>query len=75
MDFEVACTDGFETVGKKIPERTTPIHAGKHDITTGSSTYDLATGLQYGVATGSKQLVKFMTEHIQVCSDSPSLWG
>ncbi|CAG8933724.1 unnamed protein product [Penicillium salamii] len=71
MDFEVACTDGFDTVGKKIPERTTPIHAGKHDITTGSSTYDLAAGLQYGIATGSKQLVKFMTEHIQLIHSPP----
>ena len=65
MDFEVASPDAFEISGK-TQEKTTAIHAGKHDIAAGTSLYDLATGLQYGLGTGSKQLVKFLTEHIKV---------
>ncbi|KOS37937.1 hypothetical protein ACN38_g11250 [Penicillium nordicum] len=71
IDFEVGSTDAFETVGKKIPDTTTSIHVGKHDSTTGASSYDLAIGLQYGLGTGSKQLLKFLTEHIQLIHNPP----
>ncbi|KAJ5602571.1 Aminotransferase swnA [Penicillium hordei] len=71
IDFEVGSTDAFETVGKKIPDTTTSIHVGKHDSTTGASIYDLAIGLQYGLGTGSKQLVKFLTEHVQLIHNPP----
>ncbi|CEJ60633.1 hypothetical protein PMG11_09201 [Penicillium brasilianum] len=71
IDFEVGSTDAFKTVGKKTPDTTTSIHAGKHDSIAGTSIYDLAIGLQYGVGTGSKQLVKFLTEHIQLVHNPP----
>lgn len=73
IDFEVGSTDAFETVDKKIPDTTTSIHAGKHDSIAGTSIYDLAIGLQYGLGTGSKQLVKFLTEHVQVRLSADSL--
>lgn len=66
MDLEVGSTDAFETAGKKIPDITTPIHAGKHDTMTKTSIYDLAIALQYGQGMGSKQLIQFLTEHVQV---------
>lgn len=66
MDFEVGSTDAFETVGKKIPDITTPIHAGKHDSMAKTSIYDLAIALQYGQGMGSKQLIQFLTEHVKV---------
>ncbi|PLB54887.1 putative aromatic aminotransferase Aro8 [Aspergillus steynii IBT 23096] len=71
MDFEVGSTDAFETVGMKIPDTTTAIHAGKYDNTTGTSIYDLEIALQYGLGTGSKQLVKFLTEHVQLTHNPP----
>ncbi|KAF7712192.1 Uncharacterized protein PECH_003975 [Penicillium ucsense] len=71
IDFKVGSTDAFETVGKKTPDTTTSIQAGKHDSITGASKYDLAIALQYGLGTGSKQLVEFLTEHIQLIHSPP----
>ncbi|CAG7921087.1 unnamed protein product [Penicillium olsonii] len=71
MGFQVASPDAFKSSDNKTTEKTTAIHAGKHDITAGTSLYDLATGLQYGLGTGSKQLVKFLTEHIQLIHSPP----
>lgn len=67
MNLEVGSTNAFATVGKETPASTTTIHAGKHDSSSGLSTYDLAIALQYGQGTGSAQLVKFLTDHVKVC--------
>ena len=67
----------FENISVKIPvpprfsEQETVqtgqvLIAGKHDIKTGSSLYDLDVALNYGQATGAAQLLRFVTEHTEV---------
>lgn len=45
--------------------------AGKHDIQEGKSLYDLAVCLNYGQATGSAQLLRFVTEHTEIVHNPP----
>lgn len=71
MSLEVGSTNAFATVGKETPASTTAIHAGKHDSSSGLSTYDLAIALQYGQGTGSAQLVKFMSDHVKMVHSPP----
>jgi aromatic amino acid aminotransferase I / 2-aminoadipate transaminase len=45
--------------------------AGKHDIREGKSLYDLEVCLNYGQATGSAQLLRFVTEHTEIVHNPP----
>ncbi len=45
--------------------------AGKHDIRNGKSLYDLEVCLNYGQATGSAQLIRFVTEHTEIVHKPP----
>lgn len=45
--------------------------AGKHDIREGKSLYDLEVCLNYGQATGSAQLLRFVTEHTEIVHKPP----
>ena len=45
--------------------------AGKHDIREGKSLYDLEVCLNYGQATGSAQLLRFVTEHNEIVHKPP----
>jgi aromatic amino acid aminotransferase I / 2-aminoadipate transaminase len=45
--------------------------AGKHDIRAGKSLYDLEVALNYNQATGSPQLLRFVTEHTEVVHRPP----
>lgn len=45
--------------------------AGKYDIQEGKSLYDLAVCLNYGQATGSAQLLRFVTEHTEIVHNPP----
>lgn len=65
MDWDAASTEGLKFGGSSTPE-TTRFHAGKHDSQNGESIYDIAIALQYGQGTGSTQLLKFLSEHINV---------
>ncbi len=50
--------------------------AGKHDIREGQSLYDLEVCLNYGQATGSAQLLRFVTEHTEIVHNPPYAdWG
>ncbi|KAL8794307.1 MAG: hypothetical protein Q9195_003133 [Heterodermia aff. obscurata] len=44
---------------------------GKHDITEGKSIFDLHVALNYGQATGSAQLLRFITEHTEIVNHPP----
>lgn len=66
MDWDAASTEALRTAGKMTPETTTRVHAGKYDSQNGESLYDLAIALQYGQGTGSPQLLKFLSEHVNV---------
>ncbi|BCS26590.1 aminotransferase-like domain-containing protein [Aspergillus puulaauensis] len=45
--------------------------AGKYDIREGKSLYDLEVCLNYGQATGSPQLLRFVTEHTELIHNPP----
>jgi aromatic amino acid aminotransferase I / 2-aminoadipate transaminase len=72
----------FEHIGVKVPSaphfseqetlETGIIRiAGKHDIREGKSLYDLEVSLNYGQATGSAQLLRFVTEHTEIVHKPP----
>ena len=44
---------------------------GKHDIAEGKGMYDLHVALNYGQSTGSAQLLRFVTEHIDIVHHPP----
>ncbi|KAI5809303.1 pyridoxal phosphate-dependent transferase [Pyronema omphalodes] len=47
------------------------MHIGKHDIRDGKSSYDLWVALNYGQATGSAQLLRWITEHTEIVHNPP----
>lgn len=44
---------------------------GKHSIAEGKSMYDLHVALNYGQATGSAQLLRYVTEHTELVHNPP----
>jgi len=42
------------------------MHIGKHDVKEGKSSFDLWIALNYGQASGSAQLLRWVTEHTEV---------
>ncbi|KAH0365794.1 putative aromatic aminotransferase Aro8, partial [Aureobasidium melanogenum] len=44
---------------------------GKNDIVDGISEYDIATAFNYSQATGSPQMMRFVTEHTEIVYDPP----
>ncbi|KAJ5639384.1 aromatic aminotransferase Aro8 [Penicillium longicatenatum] len=44
---------------------------GKYDIQDKKSTFDLAVSLNYGHSAGSEQLIRFLTEHVDVVHNPP----
>ncbi|KAL8894740.1 MAG: hypothetical protein Q9192_004083 [Flavoplaca navasiana] len=47
------------------------IQAGKHDAAEGKSIYDIHIAFNYGQATGSVQLLRFVTEHTEIVHHPP----
>ncbi|CAG8282191.1 unnamed protein product [Penicillium salamii] len=44
---------------------------GKHDVKAGLSEYDLSIALNYGQASGSPQIMRFITEHTELVYNPP----
>jgi aromatic amino acid aminotransferase I / 2-aminoadipate transaminase len=72
----------FERIDIKVPApphfseeetvKTGVAHsAGKHDIPEGKSLFDLSVALNYGQAMGAAQMLRFCTEHTEVCHNPP----
>lgn len=72
----------FEQIDIKVPTppyfseqetaKTGVVHsAGKHDVPEGKSLYDLSIALNYGQAMGAPQLLRFCTEHTEICHNPP----
>lgn len=56
--------------------QTTTSKTGKYDIRQGKSAYDLAISMNYGHGTGSAQLLRFVTEHVEMVHHPPYAdWG
>ena len=50
--------------------------AGKHDLATGQSIFDISTAFNYGQGTGSAQMLRWVTEHTEVIHRPPYAdWG
>lgn len=72
----------FENIDIKVPApprfseeetATTGVvySAGKHDVSKGKSLFDLSIALNYGQAMGAAQLLRFCTEHTEICHNPP----
>ncbi|KAL8862787.1 MAG: hypothetical protein Q9178_000729 [Gyalolechia marmorata] len=72
----------FEHLEIKIPkppnfsesetkESGSVVRAGKHDAAEGKSIYDIHIAFNYGQATGSAQLLRFVTEHTEIVHRPP----
>ncbi|TVY13197.1 Aromatic amino acid aminotransferase [Lachnellula arida] len=49
----------------------TVLTAGKYDVAEGRSAYDLSIALNYGLGTGSAQMIRFVTEHTEIVCNPP----
>jgi aromatic amino acid aminotransferase I len=49
----------------------TKLVAGKNDLLTGKSIFDISTAFNYGQGTGSAQLLRWVTEHTELAHDPP----
>lgn len=81
----VPCPEYFpiDSISMKVPvppnfteeatkESGTTVTIGKHDATEKpEAEYDLAIGLNYGQATGSAQMVRWVTEHTEIMFNPP----
>jgi aromatic amino acid aminotransferase I len=47
------------------------LKAGKYDVSEGHSAYDLSIALNYGLGTGSAQMIRFVTEHTEIVCNPP----
>jgi aromatic amino acid aminotransferase I len=78
------CPENFpiESVTVKVPkapyfteqetkESGMSLTTGKYDASEGTSVYDLSIALNYGLGSGSAQLVRFVTEHTELVSNPP----
>jgi aromatic amino acid aminotransferase I len=78
------CSENFpiESVTVKIPsaphftEQETKdsgisLTTGKYDVSEGKSVYDLSIALNYGLGSGSAQMVRFVTEHTELVCNPP----
>jgi aromatic amino acid aminotransferase I len=48
----------------QLPEST--MHIGMNDVREGKSAFDASIALNYGQATGSAQILRWITEHTEV---------
>ncbi|KAJ5399605.1 hypothetical protein N7465_010094 [Penicillium sp. CMV-2018d] len=69
LDIKVPTAPGFSPEATR--ESGTVLHAGKHDIQEGTSTYDLEIALNYGQAVGAAPLLRFVTEHTEIIHSPP----
>jgi aromatic amino acid aminotransferase I len=56
---------------KECAESGQILKAGKYDATQGGSSYDLAISLNYGLGSGSAQMIRFVTEHTELVCNPP----
>lgn len=57
-------------------ETGTTLTAGKHDLATGDSIFDIATAFNYGQGSGASQMVRWVTEHTELVHNPPYAdWG
>lgn len=78
------CAENFpiESITVKVPaaphfseqdtrEAGLELTTGKYDVPEGKSIYDLSIALNYGLGTGSAQMIRFITEHTELVCNPP----
>ncbi|VUC24238.1 unnamed protein product [Clonostachys rosea] len=50
----------------QVTEKKLESYAGKHDLRDGQSVFDLSVALNYGQGSGSAQLLRWITEHVEI---------
>jgi aromatic amino acid aminotransferase I len=78
------CAENFplEEISIKLPtpphfseqetrDTGTVVTAGKYDVSQGKSVYDLGIALNYGLGSGSAQMIRFVTEHTEIVCNPP----
>ena len=69
LDLKVSAPGHFSEEETKSSGVVTS--AGKHDIAEGKSLFDIHVAFNYGQATGSAQLLRFVTEHTEIVHNPP----
>lgn len=69
MSFKVPTIGAFTP--QETSERGATISSGKHDMAEGSSIFDISTAFNYGMGTGSAQLLRWVTEHTEIVHNPP----
>lgn len=69
MDVRVPVPPNFTE--KQTAATGQDLHMGKYDYANGKSLYDIHIAFNYGQATGSAQLLRFVTEHTEIVHDPP----
>jgi len=69
IDFKVPVSPNFTEAQTQETGQT--LHIGKHDYANDKSLYDIHIAFNYGQATGSAQLLRFITEHTEIVHNPP----
>lgn len=69
MDVRVPAPPNFTEEQTKTSGQN--LHMGKHDYAEGKSLYDIHIAFNYGQATGSTQMLRFVTEHTEIVHNPP----
>ncbi|KAF3762367.1 hypothetical protein M406DRAFT_46703 [Cryphonectria parasitica EP155] len=70
LSMKVPVAPNFSEASTKTTGKTVTI--GKHDVAENpDAVYDLAIGLNYGQATGSAQMLRWVTEHTEMVCNPP----
>ncbi|RDW78075.1 hypothetical protein BP5796_05927 [Coleophoma crateriformis] len=56
---------------KETKETGQVVKAGKYEVSEGHGSYDLSIALNYGLGTGSAQVLRFVTEHTEIVCNPP----
>lgn len=69
LAFKVPVAPNFSE--KDTLESGQTVTIGKYDVRDRDGTYDLSIGLNYGQATGSAQMMRYLTEHTEIVYKPP----
>lgn len=69
MTFKVPKPPHFSEEATK--ESGSILRAGKYDVSEGDGIYDLSIALNYGLGSGSAQVIRFVTEHTEIVCNPP----
>ncbi|KAF2084019.1 PLP-dependent transferase [Saccharata proteae CBS 121410] len=69
LDMTVPTAPLFSEAETKAHGAT--LHVGKHDLAEDKAIFDISTAFNYGQGSGSAQLLRWITEHTEICHNPP----